>query len=65
MSEQRWFKHGDTVGFYRWWTVDAWWTPIDIGIKIGPLAVFTYRWDGHRRLSWTWLCWDEHIVMNR
>lgn len=24
---------------YRWWTVRAWWTRRDIGVKLGPVTV--------------------------
>ena len=46
------------LAHYRPWTM-CWFRT---GLKLGPLTVFTYRfWPQRRiRLSWTWMCGQEH-----
>lgn len=49
--------------YYRWWTLKLWRGPHHVGVKLGPLSVFGYRWlDVRWRLSWTWRCGDEHVI---
>ena len=43
---------------YKWWTVWAWRDDRTVGVKFGPLSVWTHR---HRRslrrcLSYSWMC---------
>lgn len=28
---------------YRWWTIRAWWSPTDRGLKLGPETYAAYR----------------------
>lgn len=51
------------MGEYRWWTVTAWKDTSVVGVKLGPLTVFTYRWlDDRRRIAATVLGGRERIL---
>lgn len=32
--------------YYRWWTCKAWNEPLSHGLKIGPITMYWYEWDG-------------------
>ncbi len=50
-SGQQW----ESVG-YRWWSVFYWKSPNDLGVKLGPVSLMRYQWDG-----WQYAC----CVLNR
>ena len=50
---------------YRWWRVMAWRSGDNVGVKLGPLSVWWYRfYDNERRVSWSWLGGDEHVALS-
>lgn len=49
--------------YYRWWTCRLWANWSEVGIKLGPLSLALYDWDGPR-LDVAWLC-RHHIVIPR
>jgi len=51
---------------YRWYTCCASSDRFGQTVKLGPITFVSYMWlDGHRRVAWTWLGGDEHLLVGQ
>ena len=48
---------------YRWWTIRAWRDRLnkEHGIKIGPLSILRYDWDG---TQWNISVWNRWLLLD-